>query len=152
MIARTWASGTRMPSLQLAQNLFLKCSLPGTKLGVQSTLPSMAPQQVVPTSPSSLGEHLELEATSIVLSARLPRGARGWVARSVAKIGYARDGRCRKGYRCGMFGEIAAEASIGAYRTAEYPTPYSITVRPYNMYQEGADLQSEGIFRATSFR
>ena len=60
LIARTCARGTKIPSLQLAQNLFLKCSLPGTKSGVHSTSPSSAPQQVVATSPSSskgLGEH-----------------------------------------------------------------------------------------------
>ena len=44
--AQTCASGTMMPSRQLSQKLFLKCSLPGTKSGGQRTPPfNSAPQQ-----------------------------------------------------------------------------------------------------------
>ena len=35
LTTRTCATGIKMPSLQVSQNLFLKCSLPGRKLGVQ---------------------------------------------------------------------------------------------------------------------
>ena len=43
--ARTCASGTRMQVRQPAQNLFLKCSLPGMKWGEHAPLLNGAPQQ-----------------------------------------------------------------------------------------------------------